>query len=192
MGCMSVKSIAVCVIGGALEVVSAGGARPEDVASGFRTAAVAAGPATASEAGAEILRNGGNAVDAAIATSFALSVVRPYSCGIGGGGFMVIHFKDDPTFGTQSVALNYRETAPAAVGADFYEKHSDPKASTRGGGAVGVPGTVAGLLYALDHFGTLDRATVLAPAIRAAEEGFLVDEHYMLANADQIKWFNED
>jgi gamma-glutamyltranspeptidase/glutathione hydrolase len=158
----------------------------------FPTAAVAADHTIASEAGAEILRKGGNAVDAAVATSFALSVVRPYSCGIGGGGFMVIHFDGDPKFGTQSIALNYREMAPAAVGADYYEKHSDPKASTRGGGAVGVPGTVAGLLYALEHFGTLDRATVLAPAIRAAEEGFLVDEHYLLANADQIKWFNED
>src|SRR5687768_14183368 len=192
MGCMNVKSIAVCVIGVALAVGCAGRARQGDVANRFRTAAVAADHAIASEAGAEILRNGGNAVDAAVATSFALSVVRPYSCGIGGGGFMVIHFRDDPKFGTQSVALNYRETAPAGVGADYYEKHSDPKASTRGGGAVGVPGTVAGLLHALERFGTLDRATVLAPAIRAAEEGFLVDDHYLIANADQIKWFNED
>ena len=161
-------------------------------ANHFPTAAVAADHVIASEAGAEILRKGGNAVDAAVATSFALSVVRPYSCGIGGGGFMIIHFNNDPKHGTRSVALNYRETAPAAVGADFYEKHPDPQASTRGGGAVAVPGTVAGLLYALEHFGTLDRATVMAPAIRAAEEGFLVDEHFRAANGELIKWFNED
>ena len=158
----------------------------------FPTAAVAADHVVASEAGAEILRKGGNAVDAAVATSFALSVVRPYSCGIGGGGFMIVHFNNDPKHGTRSVALNYREMAPAAVGADFYENHSDPQASTRGGNAVAVPGTVAGLLHALEHFGTLDRAAVLAPAIRAAEEGFLVDEHFMLANGDLIKWFNDD
>jgi gamma-glutamyltranspeptidase/glutathione hydrolase len=166
--------------------------RRVDVRGRFPTAAVAADHTVASEAGAEILRRGGNAVDAAVATSFALSVVRPYSCGIGGGGFMIIHFNGDPTHGTRSVAINYREMAPAAVTADYYEKHPDPKASTRGGGAVGVPGTVAGLLYALEHYGTLDRATVLAPAIRAAEEGFIVDEHYLLANADQITWFHED
>ena len=189
---MNVQSVALCVLGITLSIGCAGRGRPAESANRFATAAVAADHAIASEAGAEILRNGGNAVDAAVATSFALSVVRPYSCGIGGGGFMVIHFRDDPKFGTQSVALNYRETAPAAVGADFYEKHSDPKASTRGGGAVGVPGTVAGLLHALERFGTLDRAAVLAPAIRAAEEGFLVDDHYLLANADQIKWFEED
>ena len=160
--------------------------------SQFPTAAVAADHFIASEAGAEILRKGGNAVDAAVATSFALSVVRPYSCGIGGGGFMVIRFNNDPKHGTRSVALNYRETAPAAVGADFYERHSDPQASTRGGSAVAVPGTVAGLLHALEHYGTLDRTVVLAPAIRAAEEGFLVDDHFMVANGDLIKWFNED
>ncbi len=161
--------------------------------SRFARAAVAADHTIASQAGAEILRKGGNAVDAAVATSFCLSVVRPYSCGIGGGGFMVIHFNDDPRHGTQSVAINYRETAPMAVEADFYEKAGTAAdASTRGGSAVGVPGTVAGLLYALEHFGTLDRATVLAPAIRAAEEGFEVDEHYMLAVSDQIKWFDLD
>jgi len=143
------------------------------------TQVVAADHPDASRAGAEILAQGGNAVDAAVATSFALSVVRPYSCGIGGGGFMVIYLPDDPTHGTVSTAINYRETAPGAVGSDYYEKLDDPLTSQFGGRAVAVPGTVAGLLTALDRYGTLDRATVLAPAIRLAEHGYTIDEHRM-------------
>lgn len=167
-------------------------AAPAGSAGNFPRGAVAADHSVASRAGAEILRKGGNAVDAAVATSFTLSVVRPYSCGIGGGGFMVIHFNNDPEYGTQTVALNYRETAPRAVTADYYQKLDKPDASTRGGTAVAVPGTVAGLMYALEHYGTLDRATVIAPAIRAAEEGFLVDDHYLDANRGLIDWFTED
>ena len=142
---------------------------------------VAADHPDASRAGAEILALGGNAVDAAVATSFALSVVRPYSCGVGGGGFMIIRLPDDPTHGEVATAINYRETAPGAVGPDYYEKLDDPLASRFGGRAVAVPGTVAGLLAALERYGTLDRATVLAPAIRLAAHGYAVDEHRMAA-----------
>jgi gamma-glutamyltranspeptidase/glutathione hydrolase len=145
----------------------------------FDHAAVAADHPVASAAGAEILRRGGNAVDAAVATSFALSVVRPMSCGIGGGGFMVIHLPDHPRHdGPVTVAINYRETAPAAITPDHFERLDDPHASTRGGHAVAVPGTVAGLLLALDRYGTMDRRTVLGPAIDAAENGFTVDAYY--------------
>ena len=156
----------------------------------FEHGAVAADHPVASEAGADILRAGGNAVDAAVATSFTLSVVRPYSCGIGGGGFMVIHLPADPVHGEVTTAINYRETAPAAVGPDFYADGS--RSSTRGADAVGVPGTVAGLLYALERYGTMDRAAVLAPAIRAAEEGFEVDRHYAAMAQTLIAWFEED
>lgn len=131
-----------------------------------------------------MLALGGNAVDAAVATSFALSVVRPYSCGIGGGGFMVIHLPNDPRHGRVSVAINYRETCPAAVDAGFYEREADPRASTRGGKAVAVPGTVAGLLHALERYGTLDRATALAPAIRLARSGFAADKDYVARAAE--------
>lgn len=144
----------------------------------FPTAAVAADHPLASRAGAEMLEMGGNAVDAAVAASFTLSVVRPYSCGIGGGGFMVISLPDHPERGPVLTALNYRETAPAAVGPDFYQNADDPRASTVGATAAGVPGTVRGLLYALDRYGTLDRNTVLQPAIRAAEHGFKIDDHF--------------
>ncbi len=145
----------------------------------FQLGAVAADHELASAAGAEMLAAGGNAVDAAVATSFALSVVRPYSCGIGGGGFMVIHLPNDPKRGSVSIAVNYRETCPAGIGPDFYEKQTDPAASTRGGKAVAVPGTVAGLLHALENYGTLDRRAVLAPAVRLAQEGFIADSDYV-------------
>ncbi len=145
-------------------------------------AAVACDHQLASEAGVEMLRQGGNAVDAAVAASFTLSVVRPYSCGIGGGGFMIIAIpQDDQHSETEFVAINYRETAPAAVGPDYFRKFPDDTASRFGIHAVGVPGTVAGLLYALGNYGTLDRATVLNPAISAAENGFIVDENYITA-----------
>ncbi len=141
----------------------------------YARGAVAADHELASLAGVRMLTQGGNAVDAAVAASFTLSVVRPYSCGIGGGGFMVIHLPDDPTHGAVDTAINYRETA--CVDADYFERTG--KSSTVGGAAVAIPGTVAGLLYALERYGTLDRAAVLGPAMRAAMEGFVADEHYV-------------
>ncbi|MCC6970900.1 MAG: gamma-glutamyltransferase [Phycisphaerales bacterium] len=148
----------------------------------FENGAVAADHSIASQAGAEILRAGGNAVDAAVATSLALSVVRPYSCGIGGGGFMIVHLVDHPTHPPIDIAINYREQCPGAYMSDYYEKCDlaglGEHTSTHGGRAVAIPGTVAGLLHALERYGTMTRAQVFAPAIRAAEEGFLVDEHY--------------
>jgi gamma-glutamyltranspeptidase/glutathione hydrolase len=151
----------------------------------FQREAVAAAHPLASEAGAEILASGGNAVDAAVATSFALAVVRPQSCGIGGGGFMVIHLPPDQAReggerGAVQVALDYREAAPAAIEPHFFAELPDD-ASTRGATAAGVPGTVAGLLHALEHYGTMDRAQVMAPAIRLAHDGFEADEHYIRA-----------
>jgi gamma-glutamyltranspeptidase/glutathione hydrolase len=144
----------------------------------FKDYAVAADHPQASAAGAEILAAGGNAVDAAVATSFALSVVRPASCGIGGGGFMVIHLTEKHAKGRRDVAINYRETCPQGVGPDFY-KDKPERASRLGGAAVGVPGTVAGLLTALEKYGTMTPAQVLAPAIRLAEGGFSADETHM-------------
>lgn len=126
-----------------------------------------------------MLRQGGNAVDAAVATSFCLAVVRPFSCGLGGGGFMMIYKPGEHGEPATSLVINYREIAPAGVGPDYYVKLGMPDASTFGPHAVGVPGTVAGLLWALENFGTLDRHTVLGPAIRAAETGFAIDAHHV-------------
>jgi len=163
--------------------------------STFPTAAVAADHELASQAGAEILKAGGNAVDAAVATSFALSVVRPYSCGIGGGGFMVIHLREHPRTGPITTAINYRETGPAWVSPTAFESDPDPDSPTHGPKAVCTPGTVAGLLYALEKYGTMPRDVVLAPAIRLAQAGFVVDAHYAntMHNDDLVlPWFAKD
>jgi gamma-glutamyltranspeptidase/glutathione hydrolase len=154
-----------------------------------RGGAVAADHESASRAGVEVLRLGGNAVDAAVATSFALSVVRPYSCGIGGGGFMVIALREDPRrpgSGPVRVAINYRDMAPAWATPDAFANEQDADAPARGGKSVLIPGTVAGLLHALERYGTLDRAAVLAPAIRLAEEGFVVDAHYVQSVREDV------
>ncbi len=124
----------------------------------------------ASEAGAEILRAGGNAIDAAVAVAYAEAVVNPCCGNIGGGGFMVAHLADGG-----DVFLDFRETAPAAATADMYLDASGnviPNASLTGWRAVAVPGTVLGLDTALSHYGHLPRAQVMAPAIRLARDGF--------------------
>lgn len=155
----------------------------------FAGGAVAADHELASQAGAEMLARGGNAVDAAVATSFALSVVRPFSCGIGGGGFMVIKFCNDDKHGDVAIAINYREQAPAWATPDCYTKlPEESKPSVYGPAAVATPGTVAGLLYAHEQFGSLPRSIVLAPAIRLAQNGFAVDAAYMDAAEDVTKW----
>jgi len=179
--------ISLCVFGVAAGD-SSGQVRDADVFfDSYSSGAVAADHPLASSAGAQMLAHGGNAVDAAVAASFTLSVVRPYSCGIGGGGFMVIHLPDDPTHGYVHTAINYRETSP-------YDKsvYASGLSMTNGRLSVAVPGTVAGLLYALDQYGTLDREVILAPAIAAAVDGFVVDDHYMLAVGGLINKYTKN
>jgi gamma-glutamyltranspeptidase/glutathione hydrolase len=134
---------------------------------------VAADSPFASEAGAEILRKGGNAVDAAVATAFALSVVRPSSAGLGGGGFLILK---EP--GKEAVVLDFREVAPAGAKAACYlDEKGDaiPEKTVFGPWAVAVPGTVAGLARVLKEHGTMELPQVLRPAIRLAEAGFPID-----------------
>src|SRR6188508_1897036 len=146
-------------------------AHPRSLAS--TTGLVVADSEHASQAGMEILRRGGNAVDAAIATAFALSVVDQASSGLGGGGFMVIYRAKDQ----QAFTLDFRETAPLAARRELYMKDGKPVAalSLTGGLAVAVPAEVAGLVEARQRFGTLSLATLVAPAIKLANEGFALD-----------------
>ena len=127
----------------------------------------------AAEIGADILRKGGNAVDAAVATGFALAVTYPRAGNLAGGGFMLIHLADEH----RQTLIDYRETAPTGASRDMFLDgngnldHSKEYFSLQ---SAGVPGTVAGLLYALDKYGTLSRETVLAPAITLARDGMPV------------------
>jgi gamma-glutamyltranspeptidase/glutathione hydrolase len=135
-------------------------------------AMVASSDRLASEAGLEILRAGGNAVDAAVAVGFALAVTYPEAGNIGGGGYMVIRLADGRT-----AALDYREVAPAAAFADMYIDSAGrlTNAGIVGRAASGVPGVVAGLTEALARYGSLPLAKVMWPAIRMAAEGIEVN-----------------
>jgi gamma-glutamyltranspeptidase/glutathione hydrolase len=128
----------------------------------------------ASEAGVEILKKGGNAVDAAVAAAFALAVVEPQAGNIGGGGFMLVRLADG-----RAAFIDYLEEAPRRASRDMYLRPDgtlDAEGSTIGYRSVAVPGTVAGLELALKTYGTKKLAEVMAPAIRLAEQGFPVSE----------------
>jgi gamma-glutamyltranspeptidase/glutathione hydrolase len=126
----------------------------------------------ASEVGAAILRQGGNAIDAAVAVGYALAVTHPCCGNLGGGGFMTIHFADG-----KNTFINFREKAPLAARAEMFLDAGGKVVSSRslnGYLAVGVPGTVLGLETARQKYGTLPRAALIAPAIKLAEEGFVL------------------
>ena len=149
-----------------------------------RNGMVAAEHRLASEAGLRILQRGGNAVDAAVATSLAVGVVNPSSCGLGGGGFMLMFDQ-----ATERVhALDYREMAPAAATRDMFVRDGKavPELSLQGGLAVAVPGEISGLFAALRRFGTLPFSAVAAPAIAYARDGFPVEPHLADAIARQL------
>ncbi len=133
----------------------------------------------ASEVGVEILKEGGNAIDAAVATAFALAVTYPSAGNIGGGGFMVLHLEDG-----RNTSIDFREKAPAKSFKDMYldkEGNYIKEKSKKGMLAVGVPGSVAGLYYAWKKYGKLDWKKLLYPAINLARNGFPVN--YYLARS---------
>ncbi len=149
--------------------------QPGPMATGRNGIAVTAHP-IATDAAIAVLREGGNAVDAAVAATFTLAVVEPWSSGIGGGGFMLLHRPID----SETFVLDFREQAPLAAHRDMYIRGGEyvRELSRVGWLAVATPGAVAGLLRAADRWGSLPRERLLEPAIRAAEEGFPVSEHY--------------
>jgi gamma-glutamyltranspeptidase / glutathione hydrolase len=142
-----------------------------------RKGMVASSEPLASQAGVEILKAGGNAVDAAVAVGFALAVTFPRAGNLGGGGFMLIRMASG-----QAVVIDYREEAPAAATrAMFLDSHGDvvPHDSTVGARAAAVPGTVMGLALAEQKYGRLGLARVMAPAIRLARNGFPIRDPYL-------------
>ena len=181
----------LCVLGlGLAATLSTPGAGPGQTAAEYRArteaskqwpreavrgakAMVATDEELGSKAGVEILKRGGNAVDAAVAVAFALAVVEPAAGNIGGGGFMLVRLANGPT-----TFFDYREVAPGKATRDMYIKDGtlDEEASVIGYKSVAVPGTVAGLELALKTYGTMKLADVMAPAIRLAENGFAVSE----------------
>ncbi|MEO8880024.1 MAG: gamma-glutamyltransferase [Gemmatimonadaceae bacterium] len=129
----------------------------------------------ATHVGAAVLRDGGNAIDAAVATAFALAVVYPGAGNIGGGGFLVVHMSDG-----REESLDFRETAPRAASRDMYlgaNGHADARSIT-GSLSAGVPGSVMGMWEAHERYGSLPWARLLAPAIELAEKGFVVDSDF--------------
>lgn len=128
----------------------------------------------ATRVGVDVLKDGGNAVDAAVAVGYALAVVYPAAGNLGGGGFMTVQLADG-----RKTFLDFREKAPLAATANMYlDKDGNviKGLSTRSHLAVGVPGSVSGLEYALKKYGTMKRATVIAPAIHYADKGFVLDQ----------------
>ncbi|HZP01496.1 MAG TPA: gamma-glutamyltransferase [Terriglobia bacterium] len=155
-----------------LHVMQAFGASPVAARHGM----VVSSEPLASDAGLEILRAGGNAVDAAVATGFVLAVTYPQAGNIGGGGFMLIRMADG-----RSTVVDFREEAPAAATRNMYLDRTGVRAqeaSTVGALAAGVPGTVAGFVLAEKNFGRLGLAQVLGPAIHLAEEGFPISDSF--------------
>ncbi|HBK59209.1 MAG TPA: gamma-glutamyltransferase, partial [Firmicutes bacterium] len=155
---------------------------------------VAAAHPLAAEAGVEILKAGGNAVDAAVATAFAVGVVEPNASGLGGEGMMVIYMLE----GDKSAVIDYRSTAPAAAAAAL----ANSKMPNTGWPSVGTPGLVAGLAQALGKYGTMTLEQVMQPAIRLAENGFpigaalaqVIEDNYerILADPGLAKAFLDD
>jgi gamma-glutamyltranspeptidase/glutathione hydrolase len=142
-----------------------------------------------SQAGVEILKRGGNAVDAAVATAFALAVVEPAAGNIGGGGFMLVRLADGRT-----TFFDYREVAPGKATRDMYigaDGKLDKELSVIGYKSVAVPGTVAGLELALKTYGKLKLADVMAPAIHLAEDGFPVSEKLARQLEEQRDYLQE-
>jgi len=143
----------------------------------------------ASEVGSQILAAGGNAIDAAVATAFALSVAYPSAGNVGGGGFMVIALASG-----EVLTQDHRETAPAAAHRDMFLDSAgnvDRNLAVNSLQASGVPGSVAGLLDALQRYGSMNRGQVLAPAIKLAEEGFILNEDIVAQFTENLEAFRQ-
>jgi gamma-glutamyltranspeptidase/glutathione hydrolase len=143
----------------------------------------------ASKVGVEILKKGGNAVDAAVAVGFALAVTYPSAGNLGGGGFMVIHLADG-----KNITIDYREKAPLSAHSDMYLNEAGeflPELSQFGTTSAGVPGSVAGLIYALEKYGTMSLAEVIQPAIDLAKNGWKIEKRDSIYFSNTIPLFSK-
>ena len=160
--------------------------QPTAVGSGGAAATV---DSVATSAATDVLRRGGNAVDAAVAAAAVLGVTEPFSCGIGGGGFMVIR-----TANGKVTTIDSREESPAAMRPDSFWENGAPlpfNDARYSGLSAGVPGTVAGWEDALRKYGSWNMKRVLEPAIDVAREGFVVDETFSSQTRPNIPWFDD-
>lgn len=171
-----------------LATVAGVGRAASPVPEGAEHGMVVSAHRLASKAGLDVLKRGGNAVDAAIATAYALAVTFPEAGNLGGGGFMLVRMADGRTS-----FIDFRERAPAAAKRDMYLDASGklvPNLSTRGHLAAGVPGTVAGLEMAREKFGTRPRAELVQPALDLAGKGFVLDQgdaEFLAEGADDFR-----
>lgn len=152
----------------------------------YRNGAVSSSQELASRVGIEIMKKGGNAIDAAVGMGFALAVVYPQAGNIGGGGFMLIHLKNGI-----NTSIDYREKAPLSATKDMYLNANGDVVlglSTIGNLAAGVPGSVAGMLYALEKYGTMDRTQIINYAVQLADTGFFINSQF----ADALNNYQKD
>ena len=143
----------------------------------------------ASKVGVEILKKGGNAIDAAVAVGFALAVTYPSAGNIGGGGFMVIHLANG-----KNITIDFREKAPSSAQRDMYLNEAGdfvPELSQQGTTSAGVPGSVAGLIYALEKYGTLPIAEIIQPAIDVAKNGWRLEKRDLIYFSSSLPVFEK-
>lgn len=182
-------ALALAAVTALLAVPTAIGAQPPKVPTAVgKGGAAATVDHDATQAAIAVLRQGGNAVDAAVAAASVLGVTEPFSCGLGGGGFMVIYSARDGKVDT----IDHRERAPAAMGPDSFFENGQPldfDNARFSGMSAGVPGTVRGWSEALKRYGTWSLGRALIPGIKVAAKGFTVDETF--ANQVDVDRFND-
>ena len=189
------RSLAVLLVAGVAALAAQVGALADAGSHGPPTAIGTGGAAAtvdvlATQAAVETLRHGGNAVDAAVAAAAVLGVTEPFSCGVGGGGFMVVYRASDGKVTT----IDGRETAPAAMRADSFWENGRPlpfNDARFSGLSVGVPGTVETWDEALARYGTISLADALAAGIRVARDGFVVDQTFFDQTQGNVDFFND-